>query len=122
MPNSDPHKPATLSYASPVGMTAKRPPAWAYVVVGIYLLLLAGLLIVPFVAAGAGAADNERLVVSGTAVALLAAGLSLLITPVRAVRGRPVRGIVLWIPMLGFGLLATLLMAGATIAVWELCT
>lgn len=111
--------PIQLNYQAGEDLPKARPPVWTYFVFALYGLLVAALFLSPFVVAMMGAEQEGILVMSGTATGLICAGLTLFIVPVRLARRRPVQGTILWLPLAGSGLLASLLLLGAVMAAVE---
>jgi hypothetical protein len=101
---------------------AENRPAWMYVVIGLYLSLILGL-----VAGGCwlsySAADGNLsktiLIFIAFAVPLLGSGALLIIVPVRARRGRPIGRRSIWLPLLGSSILFATICLGAAIAAVE---
>jgi len=110
----------TLTYEpAPVAASGPRP-WWVYAVVGAYLLLLAVLLTLPaWAGLLSGANSNDLTLLIICVVALVVSGFSLILVPVRKVRRRPVTRRSIWVPILGSGFLAGVLVLGAGLAVYE---
>jgi hypothetical protein len=94
---------------------------WVYLVVVLYLLVLAALFLIPTFAAFSQGTDLSFVLFLSIYISVLTiCGLSLLILPVRAVRRRPISRRSIWFPIIGAGLLAGTLVFGAGIAIHEL--
>lgn len=116
-PTADEQRPMTLAY-EPAPQWV-RPPAWVIGVVGAYLLLVTGLVGMPGIAALDGAEDIAFWPLGVAAAGLMLAWMSLLWIPVRLGRRRRVTRRSLWVPIVGSGFLAALLLFGLTLAVAE---
>jgi len=103
--------------------TRGRRPWWVLAVVGVYLLLVAGLLLVPCWLAAIDTNSGDRPLVIAVAVVvclLTICGLALLITPVRVARRRLMTRRSILIPIIASGLLFSGLVLGAGLALWAL--
>ena len=111
-----------LPYESAAKEAHSPRPWWVYVLVAIYLLILAAMFLLPALAASNMSADDRPLVglITAYACGLAICGLSLLVLPVRAVRRRPTSRRSIWFPIIGSGLAAALLVFGAGLAICEL--
>jgi hypothetical protein len=90
-----------------------------YAVVGLYALLVLGVVGVASWVPLDGGNDSEGRVVVITVAVLVLCGASLIAVPVRAARRRPMRRRALWIPVLASGILAGGLVTGAGFALLE---
>ena len=111
--------PPAIAYESVVETESTgRRPGWIYPIVGLYVLIVGGLSLVPFVLP---LLDGEGVYapLAATATVLVLCELALLFVPVRVASRRPITRRALWIPLLGSGLLAGLLGFGGSLAVLE---
>ena len=110
----------TIPYESAVAAEEPRGPRplWVYAVVGVYVLLLAGLSLLPFVLPLLSG-DSFYPSLAATVTALVLCEVALLFVPVRVASRRPVTRRALWIPLLASGLLAALLGLGGSVALVE---
>jgi hypothetical protein len=116
-PSIDVGKPPLLSYASP---PATGAPAWVWVVIATYLILIVALIASPFwlykvfdVSFG--------LIGGAAATALILCGLALLWIPMRVARRRPLTQQSIFVPITAAGLLLGGLVLGGGWALAELC-
>ncbi|MGA2584300.1 MAG: hypothetical protein ABSG31_13560 [Tepidisphaeraceae bacterium] len=113
-----PIAPPVLSYeaSEPPG----KRPAWVYVVAGIYLLLGAGFLFAPVLIFGDTSIKDVGWGFLAIVFVLALSGLSLMMTPVRKRRGRPMTRRSIWIPIIASGILAAGVAFGGAFALDEL--
>jgi len=112
---------ASLSYETIDALEpAGARPVWVYAVAGLYTILLVVFLTFPAWASWAFQPTGSELgflvICTGT---ITAGGFTLILIPVRASRRRPITRRSIWIPILGSGLLAGALVAGAGLALGE---
>jgi hypothetical protein len=113
---------APLSYEPDPSVGPQKRPAWVWAIVAVYGLLLLAFVSLPaaLVVTSADADAREMLPsVAGFVTALVLAGLSLLIVPVRVRSRRPMTRVRLIWPILGSGVLAALLFTAGGLAVLE---
>lgn len=112
--------PPVISYETSASevVPASRP-SWIYWVGAVYLLLLGVLLTLPMWSVWLFDAHEVFPQAVMIDVCLAAAGLSLMIVPVRVVRRRPIVRRTLWLPIIVSGLLAVLLVASGGFALAE---
>jgi hypothetical protein len=109
----------TLTYESAVAAEPRgRRPAWVYVIVGLYGLIVVALAALPFVLP---LMDGDPVYPQMALVPtlLVVCEMALLFVPVRVASRRPVTRRSLWVPLLASGFLAALLGFGATLALAE---
>ena len=95
-------------------------PWWVYGVAALYLLLIGAFVTLPAWVNLLGEPDAAELATLAIFVGILTAcGLSLMLIPVRTVRGRRVTRRSVWIPIIGSGLLAGTLLMGGGLALAE---
>jgi hypothetical protein len=97
-------------------------PWWVYGLIAVYLLLLAGVLILPaFMKYSQGNSDDDFIwVVTISVCGLVGCGLTLMVLPIRLLRHRPISRRSIWFPVIGSGLLAGTLLFGGGMALSEL--
>jgi hypothetical protein len=115
MTQGDPSRPLSperlisvpLQYEPPPSEIPTGPrPRWVYVVAGIYLFLLGGLLTTPLWLVWLFGGELGNRIQLAVLVSVLAmAGLTLMIVPVQTLRRRPVSRRSVWFPIIGSGLL-----------------
>ena len=109
----------TIPYESAVTNEPRGPrPLWVYAVVGVYLLLLGGLTLLPFILPLLSG-DDFYPWLAATVTVLVLCEVALLFVPVRVASRRPVTRRALWVPLLASGVLAALLGLGGSLAVGE---
>src|SRR5262245_39613553 len=120
MSMSDPRQPVELNYASTPDETTRRP-WWVWIIVVLYLLIVAPITILfpAWVAASDTKNTSGIAWASGTALVMTACGLGLILTPVKVARRRPYRRGSVWIPIVAAGFLMGLLVVGAGLALIE---
>jgi hypothetical protein len=93
-----------------------------YGLVGVYLLLLAGVLLLPALMKYSGGNSDAEFfwIVSAFVGGMVVCGLTLMILPIRVLRRRPISRRSIWFPVIGSGLLAGTLLLGGGIALGEL--
>ena len=103
--------PVTIAYESKP--TARSRPWWVFLILAVYLLLVAALLTCPF---WLGTSGGALLVATVAVTVVTICGLALLLTPIRAVRRRPITRQSILIPIIASGLLAGGLLLGGGFA------
>src|SRR5437870_5556346 len=103
--------PTTLQYAQPPReLVPTRPrPKWVYVIVALYGLILFALLIVPAAIAVMDSSMQEMAYAAAYVIALVLAGLGMVLVPVRAKRHRPIHRRSIWVTIVASGALFALL-------------
>jgi hypothetical protein len=108
----------TLAYESVSADSSRTRPKWVYAIIIVYSLLILGLisaLVIP-----TAMNPDDLLVPLLVSVSLLVIGqVSLIYVPVRVNNRRPFTRRSLWLPLIGSGLLAGVLVLGACMALWE---
>ena len=108
----------TIPYESAATSEPRGPrPLWVYAVVGVYGLILIGLLLLPFISLAQG--DSAYPAMVATVTALVMCEVALLFVPVRVASRRPITRRALWVPLLASAFLAALLALGGGLAVAE---
>jgi len=117
---TDPQSPLELGYESAEVAPPGRRPKWVWVVIVIYLLLVAAVVLLPLWAKLADP-NEQGLLIAATisACAITLAGLGLVFTPVRLARRRPHTRRSIWIPLIASGFLMGGLVWGASLAIIE---
>jgi hypothetical protein len=115
-PAIDAGKPLTLNYAA----QSTGAPAWVWVIIAFYLMLVAALLVTP-IWLRSSVSLNGTLILGAVVCVLILCGLALLWIPVRVARGRPVARRSILIPIAAAGLLLGGLVLGGGWALAELC-
>jgi hypothetical protein len=113
--------PVPLEYEPPLSEIPTGPrPRWVYVVAGIYLFLVGGLLTSPLWLVWLWSVGKEDRILLAVMVSVLAmSGLTLMIVPVRTIRRRQVTRRSVWFPIIGSGLLIGGLVLGGGMAFEE---
>jgi hypothetical protein len=112
----------TLQYESTsddVGAAIRRRPWWVYAVVGVYALLVLGVVGLATAVPVLGGNDGEARIVVVTVAVLVLCGASLIAVPVRAAKRRPMTRRALWVPIVASAVLAGGLVFGAALALAE---
>lgn len=115
-PAIDAGRPLPLNYAAP----STSAPAWVWVIIAFYLMLVVALLATP-IWFRSSVSLNGALVLGAVVCVLILCGLALLWIPVRVARGRPVARRSILIPIAAAGLLLCGLVLGGGWALAELC-
>jgi hypothetical protein len=103
-----------------------KPPAprpwWVYGLIGIYLLILAGGLLLPAMMQYSDTSgDHEFIWITAMYICgLVLCGLALMVLPIRLIRQRPISRRSIWLPVIASGLLAGTLLLGGGMALGEL--
>jgi hypothetical protein len=114
--------PAVIPYESASPMPTAARPWWVWIIIGIYLLLVGGFVTVPILLASE-AGDPAAGVASGTVVfIMILCGLALILTPVKAVRRRPITRRTILLPIIASGILVGGLIVGGGFAAAELAS
>ena len=117
---SEPQAPLELSYESAAIEPVGRRPKWVWVVITIYLLLVAVVVLLPMWTKLSSPDDSDLLIgATITACGITVSGIGLVFTRVRIARRRPLTRASLWIPLLASGLLIGGLVVGAALALIE---
>jgi len=98
-------------------------PWWVYGLIVVYLLILAGVLLLPAMMQYSDKnSGNDQLIWIGTTsvCGLVVCGLALMVLPIRLIRQRPIARRSIWFPVIGSGLLAGSLLFGGGMALSEL--
>ncbi|MGD0767201.1 MAG: hypothetical protein ABSB42_03155 [Tepidisphaeraceae bacterium] len=98
-------------------------PWWVYGLIVVYLLLLAGVLMLPaFMKYSEENSNDDSFIwiVTAFVCGLVVCGLTLMILPIRLLRHRPISRRSIWFPVIGSGLLAGTLLFGGGMALSEL--
>ncbi|MGD0390222.1 MAG: hypothetical protein ABSC42_14845 [Tepidisphaeraceae bacterium] len=100
----------------------KEPPGprpwWVYGLIAVYLLILAGVLILPaFIQYSDQNTDDQFIwVLTIYVCGLVVCGLALMVLPIKAIRQRPISRRSIWFPIIASGLLAGALLFGGGFA------
>jgi hypothetical protein len=98
-------------------------PWWVYGLLAAYLLLLAGVLLLPAIMQYSEQSSNDESfiwIVTISVCGLVVCGLTLMVLPIRVIRQRPISRRSIWFPIIGSGLLAGTLLFGGGMALSEL--
>src|SRR5208337_2998741 len=97
-------------------------PWWVYGLIGVYLLLFVGVLLLPAMTVYSEGTGDPQFIwtVIISVCGLVVCGLSLMLLPIKAIRRRPVSRRSIWFPVVGSGLLAGTLLLGGGMALGEL--
>jgi hypothetical protein len=118
---SDPQPPIELGYESASDEPPPKRPVWVWIVVVLYLLIVAPITTLFPAWIAISSPDETALIFwsSVTALVMTAAAIGLLLTPVRMGRRRPFKRRSVWIPIVSAGLLMGILVVGAGLALIE---
>lgn len=115
-------KSSVLGYetSAPDGEPAGPRPVWVYILVGTYLLCLAGLVLLPAIFGIFTDSEKGAIAAAGGYVCiLLLCGFAMILAPVRARRRRPITRRSIWFPILGSAVLMALLGLALALTVSE---
>jgi predicted nucleic acid-binding Zn ribbon protein len=97
----------------------RQRPIWVYLVFGVYALLVAFVLLIPFIVLAFGSENGAFLVLLVISAIMFLLGASLLVIPIGTYRERPVRRKLIIVPLLGSATSAALVFGGGAIATQE---